>query len=78
MIDEPCFNIAAAALILRSYLAETGGALLPAVGDYHSHTPALNLAYQLEAEGTVVKLFAGRDAAGIRPTYSESHKPHGN
>lgn len=63
MIDEPCFNIAAAGLILRSYLAETGGALLPAMGDYHSHTPALNRAYQLEAESQVLRLFPGGDAA---------------
>src|ERR1700739_631011 len=38
LVNDPCFNIAAAALILRSYLAQTNGALLPAIGDYHSHT----------------------------------------
>jgi hypothetical protein len=67
MIDEPCFNIAAAALILRSYLAETGGAILPAVGDYHSHTVALNRAYQAEAERTVRRLFVSADPAYIHP-----------
>jgi len=45
LIDDPCFNIAASALILRTYLDETNGKLLPAIGDYHSHTPALNTAY---------------------------------
>jgi len=71
MIDEPCFNIAAAALILRGYLAETGGALLPAMGDYHSHTPALNLAYQAEAESTVLSLFPGTDPARPGPDHQE-------
>ncbi len=57
LIDDPCFNIAAAALILRSYLAETNGDLLPAIGDYHSHTPALNNAYTTLAERTARRLF---------------------
>ncbi|GAB0114918.1 lytic transglycosylase domain-containing protein [Acidisoma sp. C75] len=60
LIDDPCFNIAAAGLILRHYLDETGGALLPAIGDYHSHTPALNRSYRLEAEETALRLFAIR------------------
>ena len=59
LINNPCFNIAAAALILRSYLAEDNGALLPAVGDYHSHTPALNLGYTELAERKARALFAG-------------------
>jgi hypothetical protein len=46
LLDRPCFNIAAAGLILRFYLTETKGDLLRAVGDYHSHTQVLNLAYQ--------------------------------
>jgi len=46
LIDRPCFNIAAAGLVLHLYLAETKGDLLRAVGDYHSHTLALNQAYQ--------------------------------
>lgn len=57
LIDDPCFNIAAAALILRTYLAETHGALLPAIGDYHSHTPALNAAYLTQAELAATRLF---------------------
>lgn len=58
LIDIPCFNIAAAALILRGYLAETHGALLPAVGNYHSHTPALNAAYRALAERQAARLFS--------------------
>ncbi len=57
MIEQPCFNIAAAALIIRTYLAETGGALLPAIGDYHSHSRGLNAAYQAQAERTAQHLF---------------------
>jgi len=57
MIDEPCFNIAAAGLIMRHYLSETGGALLPAIGDYHSHSRDLNAAYQAEALRTARRLF---------------------
>jgi len=57
LINDPCFNIAAAALILRSYLAEEHGALLPALGDYHSHTPALNTDYTALAERKARQLF---------------------
>ncbi|HTH99932.1 MAG TPA: lytic transglycosylase domain-containing protein [Acidisoma sp.] len=57
MIEEPCFNIAAAALVMRNYLAETGGALLPAIGDYHSHSKDLNAAYQAQALRTARNLF---------------------
>jgi len=57
LIDDPCFNIAAAALILRTYLYETNGALLPAIGDYHSHTPALNAFYTAQAESAAQRLF---------------------
>lgn len=57
MIDDPCFNIAAAALVLRTYLAADHGAMLQAIGDYHSHTPPLNAAYIAEAERTALRLF---------------------
>jgi hypothetical protein len=59
LIEEPCFNIAAAALIMRTYLTETGGALLPAIGDYHSHSRELNAAYQAQALRTARNLFIG-------------------
>jgi hypothetical protein len=57
LINDPCFNIAASALILRSYLAEAHGNLLAAVGNYHSHTPALNTAYVALAERTARRFF---------------------
>ena len=46
LLYDPCFNIAAAGLIMRTYLNETKGDLMLAVGDYHSHTPVLNLEYR--------------------------------
>ena len=46
LLSRPCFNVAAAGYILRGYLDETRNDLMLAVGDYHSHTASLNLAYQ--------------------------------
>jgi len=68
LIAEPCFNIAAAGLILRLYLNETHGDLLAAVGDYHSHTPALNLDYRARVLAAARNLFqrAGAGAAAPR------------
>ena len=60
LLSRPCFNIAAAGLILRGYLDETKGNLLLAVGNYHSHTPQLNSAYQQRVVNSALSLFAGR------------------
>jgi hypothetical protein len=60
LIAQPCFNIAAAGLILRTYLNETHGALLQAIGDYHSHTPPLNHEYAAKAEAEAGTLFGGK------------------
>jgi hypothetical protein len=57
LIDKACFNIAAAGFILHSYLAETQGDLLHAVGDYHSHTRSLNQAYQAKVLRFAVQMF---------------------
>lgn len=54
-----CFNIAAAGLILRSYLNVPGTDLLQAIGDYHSHTPALNADYRTHILQMAVHLFGG-------------------
>jgi Transglycosylase SLT domain len=63
LINEPCYNIAAAGAILRTYLVEDHGDLMQAIGDYHSHTRDLNLAYQTEvmqaAEGLFVRGTSG-------------------
>ncbi|MEA2740495.1 MAG: hypothetical protein QOH05_3802, partial [Acetobacteraceae bacterium] len=37
LVHDPCFNIAAAAAIMRFYLTEAHGNLLTAIGYYHSH-----------------------------------------
>jgi hypothetical protein len=46
LTNQPCFNIAAAGAIMRTYLNETHNDLMHAVGNYHSHTAPLNLRYQ--------------------------------
>jgi hypothetical protein len=58
LLDRPCFNIAAAGLILRYYLRETRGDLLHAIGDYHSHTAVLNQAYQARVIHSATMMFA--------------------
>ena len=60
LISDPCFSIAAAGAILRAYLRETGGNLMRAIGDYHSHTPLLNAAYQLRVRMRAGAMFAGQ------------------
>jgi soluble lytic murein transglycosylase-like protein len=60
LINDACFNIAAAAAILRTYLNEEHGDLMRAVGDFHSHTPARNAAYQSRVLGAAARLFAAR------------------
>jgi hypothetical protein len=57
LVGDACFNIAAAAAIMRTYLIEAHGDLMAAVGDYHSHTPALNEAYQALVLGQAARLF---------------------
>ena len=57
---DSCFNIAAAALIMRSYLNETHNDLMMAVGDYHSHTPMLNLAYRAHVAAVASAMFEHR------------------
>jgi hypothetical protein len=57
LIGDACFNIAAAGIVMRTYLNETGGNLMRAVGDYHSHTPALNFDYQTRVWRAAQHLF---------------------
>ncbi len=61
LLSRACFNIAAAGFILRNYLDETGGDLMRAVGDYHSHTQDRNIAYQALVTRSALDLF------GIHP-----------
>ena len=62
LLNRACFNIAAAGLILRTYLDETRGDLMLAIGNYHSHTPLLNQGYQAKVRNSAAAMF------GLRPT----------
>jgi hypothetical protein len=64
LLNDPCFNIAAAGAIMRVYLDEEHGDLMRAVGDYHSHTPGLNQAYQMRVIGAAWRLFGGSRRPG--------------
>jgi soluble lytic murein transglycosylase-like protein len=57
LISDPCFNIAAAAAILRVALNESGGNLLTGVARYHSHSPALGQAYLAKVLHAAESLF---------------------
>lgn len=56
--DNACYNIAAAGAIMRTQLDATHDGLLQAIGNYHSHTPDLNRAYQLRVMQSAARLFA--------------------
>ncbi|MFT8719647.1 lytic transglycosylase domain-containing protein [Acetobacter sp.] len=58
LVSDGCFNVAASAMVLRTYLNETHGDLMKAVGDYHSHTAGLNEAYQKKVIAQARRLFA--------------------
>lgn len=60
LLNRACFNIAAAGLILRTYLDETRGELMLAIGNYHSHTPLLNQGYQTKVQKSAAAMFAPR------------------
>lgn len=59
LLDRPCFNIAAAGLIMRRYLDEARGDMMTAVGFYHSHTPVLGMGYQIKVLRSATQLFQG-------------------
>lgn len=56
--DDACYNVAAAGAIMRTYLDETHGDLMRAVGNYHSHTPTLNIAYQFRVMQSARRMFS--------------------
>jgi proteasome lid subunit RPN8/RPN11 len=45
---------------MRYYLDAAHGDLMVAVGDYHSHTPALNAAYRAKVLAMAARMFGGR------------------
>lgn len=57
LTGEACYGIAAAGAILRTYLDREHGDLMRAVGDYHSHTAALNLSYQSSVLAAATAMF---------------------
>ncbi len=60
LLMHACYNIAASGLILRTYLDETHGDLMRAIGNYHSHTPPLNSAYQAQVMQSARSLFGAK------------------
>jgi len=70
LLLQPCFNIASAALILRTALDRDRGDMMRAIGDYHSHTPALNLAYQARVYRAAIGLY-------VRPRARVAAVQHG-
>jgi Transglycosylase SLT domain len=70
LLMHACYNIAASGLILRTYLNETHGDLMRAIGDYHSHTAPLNTAYQAQVMQSALGLFGPKpkDAGQALPT----------
>jgi hypothetical protein len=66
LIDDPCFNIAAAGLILQGYLVETDGNLLAAIELYHSHSPELSRPYLARVIGAARILFQTKPSKQVR------------
>ena len=66
LVTDPCFNIAAAGLVLRTYLTARHGELMGAIGDYHSHTQAFNTAYQAMVRAAATRLFVQPAIPGRR------------
>lgn len=57
LIQDGCFNIAAAGAILRLYREKARGDLMTAIGYYHSHTPARHTAYRQRVLASAYRLF---------------------
>jgi hypothetical protein len=64
LIEQPCFNIAAAGAILKSYLVEAHNELLPAIGYYHSHSPLLHDRYRALVTKAAAGLFGNSASSG--------------
>lgn len=57
LTDDACFNIAAAAVIMRTDIDRANGNIMQAVGDYHSASPSLGDAYRQRAIATARMMF---------------------
>jgi hypothetical protein len=63
--NDSCFNIAAAAAIMRYYLTEAHGNLMLAVGYYHSHTATLSQVYRQKVVAAAIAMFVRRTQTHI-------------
>jgi hypothetical protein len=66
--NDSCFNIAAAAAIMRYYLSEAHGNLMVAIGYYHSHRPELSSGYQQKVMAAAITMFARHEEIRVRAT----------
>ena len=57
LMGSDCYNVVAAAWILRTYLQESGGDLMRAIGYYHSHTGPLGAAYRAQVVRAAYRIF---------------------
>ncbi len=57
LTNDACFSIRIAGAILWDYRHARAGDLMLAIGDYHSHTPPLNAAYQVLVQQRAAVLF---------------------
>jgi hypothetical protein len=77
--DNGCFNIHAAAYILRQKIEEAGGDLWDGLGRYNNAEPSRKRAYQLKLIQAYKELYENR-AAGTPPALADapppSHVPH--
>ena len=64
LMGGDCYNVVAAAWILRTYLGESGGDLMRAIGYYHSHTGPLGQAYRSQVVRAAYRLFVERPKRG--------------
>jgi hypothetical protein len=60
--NDPCFNIAAAAAIIRYDLTQAHGDLMVAIGYYHSHTATLGQDYREKVIAAAQALFVRHEA----------------
>lgn len=67
LINDPCFNIEAAAAIMRVYLTEARGNVMVAIGYYHTHTPDRGAQYQAKVIAAAGSLFGRRMPSGSPP-----------
>ena len=67
LVAEPCFNIAAAGLILQTYWVQARGNLMRAIGDYHSHTMPRNLSYRSQVVRSAAVLFGAPPGRAQHP-----------